>query len=112
MSAEGRISGARMNRILERVVERYYRALDITVKGMTVDGYAPFTHPLTPFEQYQRLTIWRNTGDPNYTQNPDAQARLRELEQRYGVAPQPMPGQLPIVPQQAPQQVGGGDGSA
>lgn len=91
MSHEGRVSGARLNRTVERTVERYYALRDYYVELLMEDGYPPFTAPLGPEEQYRRLVEWKLTGDPRFTRSVAAQDALAALERVLGPAPAVMP---------------------
>lgn len=86
----GRMGGERVNRIYTRIMERYDELVQMYIEQLTVDGYAPFTRPATPFEQYQKLVALQASGDPAYWQDPRAQAALANLAQRFG-QPAPLP---------------------
>lgn len=102
--AETRLSGKRWNRIVWRIVGHYVDLVDSQVQAQLADGYPPFTEPSTNEDQYQRLLMWRDTGDPRYWNNPAARARLEQLGQTLG-APRPLRPSMPLQPV-APEQTG------
>lgn len=83
----GKLSGERWNGIIDGIVERYIAMRDGYVDALMESGYPPGTQPLTPFEQYQKLLSMRAVDDPNYTDNPRAQAALARLALRFGEPP-------------------------
>ena len=96
--SDARLSGERWNRLRDRIIERYDELVEMLVERYMVDGFPPFTVPLTPVEQYQKLLAMRGANDPAYTENPQAQAALAKLELRFGQAPAlggPLGTQLP-----------------
>lgn len=90
----GRLSGERANRIRDRIVERHNRNVERLVSEYMASGYPPFTDPLSPYEQYQKLIAMRGAGDPAFWNDPRAQAELARLEQRFGPVDPLMTGPL------------------
>lgn len=84
----GRLSGQRWNAIVDSIVANTMRNTQNVVRELMVDGYPPGTLPLSPFEEYLKLQSMAAVGDPNYMNNPKAQARLARLSMQFG-APQP-----------------------
>src|SRR5438105_2599487 len=82
-AAGARLGGERANRILAR----YQLMVELLVANYMANGFPPFTQPLTPFEQYQRLLAMRGAGNPRFWQDPEAQAAFARLEQQFGAAP-------------------------
>lgn len=105
----GELSGPRWNAIVDAIVRinpktgepegwLFEQVEKLTTK-LLEDGYPPFSEPVgDPYLEYLRLLVWRSMGDPRYTSDPNAQAALAELEQRYGAAPpmflNPLGGQI------------------
>lgn len=89
--SEGRVSGERMNRWVAAHKRVFYELKDFYKDLLMADGYPPFANPVTPLEQYQRLTAWRDAGDPRYWQSPGAQAAFTMLQRQFTVAA-PVPG--------------------
>lgn len=86
--SEGRISGERFNRLQEEILKRYREMRDTFKDELMVSGYPPFHDPLSPREQYDKLSAMALAGDPRFLSDPEAQAALQKLEMRFGpVAP-------------------------
>lgn len=95
--SEGRLSADRHEALVKIAANRSIRRTNMLVRELTVSGRPPHTVPQnSPFEQYQQLVAAMLSGDPRFTQNLGAQARLRELEQQFGPAPQR---QVPFGPE-------------
>ena len=62
---------------------RYDEMVRALVESYMANGYPPFTEPLTPYEQYQKLLAMRGAGDPQFWNNPQAQATLAHFEARF-----------------------------
>lgn len=103
MSTEGPLSGKRFNRLVKAMVEGFNEKRDLLINEMMDSGYPPFTVPLSPLEQYQKLVAMRGAGDPNYTNSPEAQAALAKLSLRFGPPP-PLPGIFPTTVPDIPRQ--------
>lgn len=99
---ESRNSGPRWNSIVDVMVKRFWERVDFFEELLTAGGYPPFTTPLTPMQQYQRLIAWRDAGDDRYWNDKQAQAALDELATRFG----PPPLLLPTLPEQTPPPMG------
>ena len=92
---DGRLSGKRFNRLVETMVKRFDEKVAMLVEHELASGYPPFTVPLTPLEQYQKLVAMQQAGDPAYTEDPRAQAALAKLAVRFGPPP-PISGASPF----------------
>ncbi len=99
-SAQGRASGPRWNAITARIVQRYWQRVAYFKALLMADGYPPFTTPVPPQEQYQRLIALRDASDPRFWGDPDAQKALATLALQFG--PPPPLGRPPLGP--APTQ--------
>ena len=108
MSADGgrndRLGGERWNRLLDEIVQRYGDQKKRLGEALMTDGYPPFTQPVSPREQYQKLLAMQASGDPAYWNDPAAQAALAKLAARYGppspLTQEPYGGPLPNSPAQ------------
>lgn len=87
---EGRLSGARHNRISDTAVERSAGRRKMLKSELLQSGYPPGTVPTTPRTEYDNLVAMRMNNDPAYWQNVAAQQRLSELALQFGPVP-PMP---------------------
>jgi hypothetical protein len=94
---ESRSSGPRWNQIVERMVARFEQRVKFFEELFLADGYPPFTEPLSPLQQYQRLVSWRQAGDPRFWNSAPAQEALDALSLQYGAPPpiSPLTGQTP-----------------
>lgn len=101
---EGRLSGKRWNRILDHGLTRFQEMRDHLTDQMLADGHPPFSVPLTPAEQFQRLLAWQSSNDPRYWQDPAAQQTFARLAMRFGAD---VPA-LPTMPAGQPAYPGGG----
>jgi hypothetical protein len=88
---EGRASGKRYDRWVERGKEIYTRHKENGVALLLQDGYPPGAEPARPEDQRVQLTSWKITGDVRYANNPRAQRDLARLEaeaaKRVGLQP-------------------------
>jgi len=93
---EGRVSGQRYDRWVERGKDLYLRFKTSGVSLLLQDGYPPGGEPASPQDQRVQLTAWKIAGDPRYHSNPRAQDALTALEQQAGMhiplAPPPLEG--------------------
>ena len=80
---EGRASGRRYDRWVERGMEIYRRYKENGVALLLQDGYPPGGELASPEDQRVQLTAWKLAGDPRYWNNPRAQLALTELEQQH-----------------------------
>lgn len=89
MTQENRapLGAKRWNEIDEAIAEWFDRTVDLIVDRIMADGYPPFTYPLSPYEQYQKLIAMRDSGDPAFWQNPEAAKDLERLSARFGYPP-------------------------
>lgn len=87
MPSEAKLGADRTVRLTKRIEERYSAMVELLVDEYEADGRPPFTEPLTPFQQYQQLLAARGAGSAQFFDDPEAQARLAELEARFGPAP-------------------------
>lgn len=85
----GRLSGKRFNRIVKHGLDWYQEMRDNLIDAIEADGYVPFTEPLSPTEQFQRLTAWRAAGDPRFFNDPEAQRAYARLAIRFA-SPEPI----------------------
>ena len=97
----GRLSGTRWNRILDHGLSWYKESVENLKDAIEADGFVPFSEPLSPVEQWQRLTAMKAAGDPRYWQDPEAQKAYARLGMRFA-SPEPL---LPMPPGSYP---GGG----
>ena len=88
---ESRSSGPRWNSIVDTMVARFWERVDFFGQLLTAGGYPPFTQPLTPMQQYERLVAWRDAGDQRYWGDKGAQAALEMLSEQFGPAPLLLP---------------------
>lgn len=77
---EGRASGRRFDRWVERGQEIYLRMKENGVAFLLQDGYPPGAEPVSPQDQRVQLTAWKLSGDPRYHNSPRAQQALADLE--------------------------------
>lgn len=84
----GRLSAERHNRIVEQAVDRSLARQKMIAGEMMASGYPPGTMPRSPYQQYMELVAAQQAGDPRYWGDPNAQAQLALLSQRFG---QPSP---------------------
>lgn len=100
-ASTARLGGERANRIVERIIDRYDAMVALLVDEYGANGFPPFTVPLTPYEQFQKLTAMRGAGDPQFWQNPAAQQALAKLEAQFAPAaavsaPYAVSGEVPL----------------
>lgn len=102
MSLEGRVSGERINRLRQMVLERALEKKQFLTEQFWSSGYPPGAQPKTPYEQYRTLIMMREQNDPSYWESPEAQRALERLGRRFGAPP---PALVPVQPviQPAPQ---------
>jgi len=94
----GRLSGRRWNALVQEMIRRYEERVEFYVDLFTEEGYPPFSEPLDPQRQYQRLVAWYLAGDDRFWKDPEATIALEELEQRFG----PRPPLTPYTPSVSP----------
>lgn len=99
---ESRNSGPRWNSIVDTMVRRFWERERFFEELLTQGGYPPFTTPITPMQQYQRLIAWRDAGDQRYWSDKSAQDALTQLAAQFG----PPPLLLPTLPEQTPPPIG------
>jgi hypothetical protein len=94
---ESRSSGPRWNGIVESMVTRFWERVAFFEEILTEGSYPPFTEPLSPQQQYERLVAWRNAGDQRYWASEEAQQALDLLGLQFGTPPPlaPTPMQIP-----------------
>jgi len=83
----GELSGEFWNSVVKEMVDGYLAMKKQVKDALLISGYPPFTYPLSPREQYDKLLAMRDSGDPGYWNDPRAQAELLKLAARFG-APQ------------------------
>jgi hypothetical protein len=98
MSNESRLGAKRWNRLEDHALKWVERRIEMAKDALMADGYPPFTEPLPPMAQYQRLAAMRSMGDPAFFNDPEAAATLAKLEGQFGPAvggPLGQPGPYP-----------------
>lgn len=107
--SEGRLSRTRTNRLVPQIVERFWQRVDMVASEMLIDGWAPFTEPVSTqslVQRYYELLAWRDAGDPRFWGDAGAQAQFAQLAQRFG-APSPVPQPFGVAPSVSPQAIVG-----
>lgn len=97
---ESRSSGPRWNGIVASMEKRFWERVAFFEELLTSGGFPPFTEPLSPQQQYDRLVAWRDAGDRRFWDSPEAQAALDALGLQFG---QPQP--LAPTPVQVPRNI-------
>ncbi len=80
----GTMGGDRWNRIVDGIVSEVMRQRSNVMGELLIDGYPPGTAPLSPYEEYLKLSSMSLSADPVYVNSPQAQARLAQLTLRFG----------------------------
>ena len=106
--SEGRLSRTRTNRLVPQIVARFWKNVDMVASEMLIDGWAPFTEPVSTqslVERYYQLLALRDSGDPQFWANtPQAianKAQFSQLAQRFG-PPAPVQQPFGVAPNVSP----------
>lgn len=95
-------AASRWNRLREQAGKEYEHIKELCTEMLMVEGHPPFTQPRSESEEYHALVTASMTGNPLYTNDQSAKARLAELSLKYGPPPD-----IPIpIGQQMPNQPG------
>lgn len=86
------------------MVARFFDRVEYFKALLMQDGYPPFSVPIPPDQQYQKLIAWRDGGDPRYWNDASAQKALVTLSQQFGAPPPLVRPPLP-PPMQPPRGV-------
>lgn len=86
---EGALSADRANRLVSEIVTMFWERVALLATAMLEDGYPPFTMPESPVSRFQKLRALKDTGNPEFWQNPQAQAEYNQLSQQFGSPAQP-----------------------
>lgn len=89
--SSGRLSANVWNDITDEILKRYDDLVKMLVDEMLASGNPPFTQRITPRQQYDKLVAMRQSGDPDFWNDPSAQSALQKLSLQFG-APPPMGG--------------------
>lgn len=87
MRASGDIGGPFWNGLQDELTAWMRETIGWLREEFTAGGHAPFTDPNSPREQYDRLIAAYMADDPRYWDNPNAQAALAKLSERFGPPP-------------------------
>lgn len=85
------LSGAHLNALEDRIVERLKAAEDALVKALVSDGPPYGSELLQGRELYDQLLEMRASGDPAYYSDPKAAEALAKLAELYGLPPAQQP---------------------
>lgn len=72
------------NGVIDEIVPWAVGVFKMLTKEMLASGYPVGAQPVTPQQEYQNLTMMRDSGLPEFTASAVAQSRLAELEQQFG----------------------------
>ena len=96
------LGAKKWNKVVDVMVDEYQAQVREFMRHLLIDGYPPFTEPVSQEEQYKTLVEMRDAGHPAFWQNAEAQAALDNLSQQFGepapVRPTPMAGDMGATP--------------
>ena len=104
---DGPLSASFFNPLIDDFRKWVIETRESLLKEFYASGYPPGTVPLTPEETYQQLIRFRAAGSPLFWHNQEAQDELRQLEQRFGPAPELTPSAPPPWVMTGPNAVPG-----
>lgn len=85
------LSAKFLNPIIEEEMQWAVETIEAMFKELYSSGYPVGTKPLDKATIYQNLVAAMQSGNPNYWQDPNAQAQLSKLSERFGAPPNVRP---------------------
>ena len=82
-SASSNLDADWWNGVVDEIVPWAVNVFQSLTKEMLASGYPVGAQPVTPQQEYQNLTMMRDSGLTEFTASPAAQQRLAELEQQF-----------------------------